>query len=726
MGRKKKEIRLKEPVRIREKKIAGGNISLYLDIYQKGLRKKETLKLYLVPEINAATKLQNANTRKLAEQIKAQRILDIQREGLVDWDKVKKSRMTLTKWMDDFVKYNAELSESSMKTKRNTHARIDQYLLYIGKPEFLLKDVDKEFCKGFITFLKTCTYNDGKKQLSTTTCRMFVNYFGSSLAKAVRDGLIEQNPFLLLEAKEKPQKRVAEREFLTIEEIKKVMNTPCRYELVKKAFLFSCFTGLRYSDMKALNWSEIHKAADGKTEYIDHIQVKTKDRVTIPLSEETKKIDTEKALDKVKSRTKVRNLSWWGWTQRIAAILSVPLLIGVLALYPDRQQPVVTAQMVEIKTNAGMTTSVLLPDSTVVHLNSESSLRYPTFFAGDVRQVELNGEAYFDVTQHPRKRFIVSTPHHSQVEVYGTSFNVEAYGNETPISTTLIEGSVGFIYKNSKGKFQKSMLSPRQKLVYSPQTGDIKCYATSGESEISWKDGKLIFNDTPLDEVLHMLGKRFNVEFVLSNKGLKGFFIHIHPAFAAVLGVVDAAGILFNPGALDYRIQEALPVHPAHAPGNGAVVGYGFSQLIAHHAVAVLVIVAVGEGYGAVDVVLGVCALRLVDGASRCVVVLRTVVLVADGEHEMREHGEFDESEPPVLLVLFRMQVLCFGAECELAVDVPLTLGNGDVGLDHSAFAFHHGLVVLLVQILEVEFEVLGDFLVSLFYAYYYCYCEIR
>ena len=64
MGRKKKEIRLKEPVRIREKKIAGGNISLYLDIYQKGLRKKETLKLYLVPEINAATKLQNGRNRQ--------------------------------------------------------------------------------------------------------------------------------------------------------------------------------------------------------------------------------------------------------------------------------------------------------------------------------------------------------------------------------------------------------------------------------------------------------------------------------------------------------------------------------------------------------------------------------------------------------------------------------------------------------------------------------------
>ena len=115
-----------------------------------------------------------------------------------------------------------------------------------------------------------------------------------------------------------------------------------------------------------------------------------------------------------------------------------------------------------------MTTSVLLPDSTVVHLNSESSLRYPTFFADDVRQGELHGEAYFDVTHHPRKRFIVSTPHHSQVEVYGTSFNVEAYGNETPISTTLIKGSVGFIYKTTKGNFQR-VFSPPDRSWFIPR-----------------------------------------------------------------------------------------------------------------------------------------------------------------------------------------------------------------------------------------------------------------
>ena len=289
MGRKKKEIRLKEPVRIREKVLAGGNISLYLDIYCQGNRKKEGLKLYLVPEVSATARIQNANTRKLAEQIKAQRILDIQKEGLVDWEKVKTSRITLDNWFDRFIAEDAELSASSQRSKRNVKARVIEYLNHIGRPNLSLKEVDKEFCKGFIAFLKTCTKKDGAKKLSQTTQRLFVNRFGSAMAMAVREGIIDSNPFALLDKKDKPQKRIAEKEFLTIEEIQKAIDTPCRYEIVKKAFLFCCFTGLRYSDMKCLKWSEIRTAPDGISQYIDHIQVKTKDRVTIPVSDETRR-----------------------------------------------------------------------------------------------------------------------------------------------------------------------------------------------------------------------------------------------------------------------------------------------------------------------------------------------------------------------------------------------------------------------------------------------------
>ena len=286
MAKTKKEIKVKEPVRIREKVLDGGTISLYLDMYHKGNRKKEGLKLYLIPETTPAAKLQNKNTRKLAEQIKAQRILDIQKDGLVDWEKLKKSRTTLLSWLEDFVTCEEKLSPSSVRPKRNAKDRVKEYLTSIGKPDLLLSEVDKEFCRGFVAFLRTCKIYKGKKTMSDTTARLLMYRIIEAMNKAVVDGLIPSNPFKSLEAKEKPKMKNGRREFLTVEELKVLIKTPCRYDIVKKAFLFSCFTGLRYSDMKSLKWSEIHTTADGKARYIEHRQVKTKKTVTIPLSEE--------------------------------------------------------------------------------------------------------------------------------------------------------------------------------------------------------------------------------------------------------------------------------------------------------------------------------------------------------------------------------------------------------------------------------------------------------
>lgn len=286
MAKKKKEIKVKEPVRIREKTLGDGTISLYLDMYHKGNRKKEGLKLYIIPETTPAAKLQNKNTRRLAEQIKAQRILDIQKDGLVDWDKLKKSRITLVSWLEDFVTCEAQLSPSGVISKRNAKVRVEEYLASIGKPDMRLADVDREFCRGFVAFLRTCKSHRGKETISDTTARLLMSRVAAAMNKAVVEGLIPSNPFKALEAKEKPKIAASRREFLTVEELKVLINTPCRCDIVKKAFLFSCFTGLRYSDMKSLLWSEVHTAADGKTLYLEHRQVKTKKTVTIPLSEE--------------------------------------------------------------------------------------------------------------------------------------------------------------------------------------------------------------------------------------------------------------------------------------------------------------------------------------------------------------------------------------------------------------------------------------------------------
>ena len=236
-----------------------------------------------------------------------------------------------------------------------------------------------------------------------------------------------------------------------------------------------------------------------------------------------KKVDTEKALLKVKSRmsgNRHKGTMWWQWAQRAAAILFIPLLVTLMLQYWGGNEQEL-AQIMEVKTNPGMMTSLTLPDGTLVYLNSESTLSYPSRFDNDTRNVTLQGEAYFEVAKNPEKKFIVSTSHQSQIEVLGTHFNVEAYEKEDRISATLVEGKIGFIYK-SNDVSKKVLMDPGQKLVYDSKDNKVQLYSTSGESEIAWKEGKIIFRNTPLEEGLRMLEKRYNVEFIIKNDRLKG------------------------------------------------------------------------------------------------------------------------------------------------------------------------------------------------------------
>lgn len=233
-----------------------------------------------------------------------------------------------------------------------------------------------------------------------------------------------------------------------------------------------------------------------------------------------KKVDTEKALLKVRSQmTGNKKTMWWQWAERAAAILFIPLLVTLLLQYGggDSQE---MAQIMEVKTNPGMTTSLKLPDGTIVFLNSESTLTYPSHFDGDTRKVTLRGEGYFEVAKNPEKRFIVSTSHQSQIEVLGTHFNVEAYEKDNWVSTTLVEGKIGFILEQDKSS-KKILMNPGQKLIFNSKDGKTQLFTTSGESETSWKDGKIIFKNTLLEEGLRMLEKRYNVEFVIQNNRLK-------------------------------------------------------------------------------------------------------------------------------------------------------------------------------------------------------------
>lgn len=107
-----------------------------------------------------------------------------------------------------------------------------------------------------------------------------------ALNKAVRDGILSANPLKSISSKEKYQPTESMREYLTLEEMKAAMAAPCPHEDVKRAFLFSCFTGLRLSDVRSLTWGKIVKAPDGKTLYIRIKMQKTQKLVNVPLSKE--------------------------------------------------------------------------------------------------------------------------------------------------------------------------------------------------------------------------------------------------------------------------------------------------------------------------------------------------------------------------------------------------------------------------------------------------------
>lgn len=289
MGRPKKALKVKEPIRLRERKLANGNLGLYLDIYVKGTRKYESLGLYLIPEKTPLDKQMNIHTRQVAEKIKADRIIALQERGIKQYEKIKQSNMSLLDWLRKYEQENFGFRPSTLKGRVDTRKKVEEYLEQQKTPYISMNEVDADFCRGFLRFLATaknsvCTINE--RTISPGCAHHHQAVFNGALNKAVREGLLTANPMKSLDRKEKFQPSPEDREFLTIEELRSLMALPCSNEQVKKAFVFSCFTGLRLSDARTLTWRKVYKTPDGKTLYIHVFMQKTQKPNNIPLSQE--------------------------------------------------------------------------------------------------------------------------------------------------------------------------------------------------------------------------------------------------------------------------------------------------------------------------------------------------------------------------------------------------------------------------------------------------------
>jgi transmembrane sensor len=209
-----------------------------------------------------------------------------------------------------------------------------------------------------------------------------------------------------------------------------------------------------------------------------------------------------------------RRFSW----SRMAATVSLLLLAGV-ALYqwlPEIRQWLPAAMETSV-TPRGEQSQMTLPDGTRVWLNAASTLEFPLRFTNRAtREVWLKGEAFFDVAHNKQQPFLVHTSGIT-IKVLGTRFNVKSYGEEV-VETTLVEGKVEL--ENPKGEVTRVTLLPNQKATFSKKTTQITLSEVEPALYTSWKEGKLLFKNAPMQEVLQTFSREFNVNIRLANKNI--------------------------------------------------------------------------------------------------------------------------------------------------------------------------------------------------------------
>lgn len=274
----KRNSKSKEPVRIRFKKLANGSVSVYLAINVNGRRTYDYLKLYLVPETDQTAKLQNRQTMEAVYAIKAQRILQIT-NGAAGIKKDLRNKMRLVDWLK--IYQDRQVNKGKRGAKRWVRTMIFVIEGYDGGKDATLADIDHQWLTDFMIYLMNDYVTYKKTKLTNGTVDNYLRCLKAAFNVAVEEGIMPANPMLALD-RSHLKGTTYEREFLSVEEVKKLIDTPCRRPDIKGAFLFSCFCGLRISDVRSLQWK--HVVTAGGKMYLKITQFKTRRPLTIPLS----------------------------------------------------------------------------------------------------------------------------------------------------------------------------------------------------------------------------------------------------------------------------------------------------------------------------------------------------------------------------------------------------------------------------------------------------------
>ncbi|HFK5583474.1 recombinase [Elizabethkingia anophelis] len=264
-------------ITLKRKNLKDGQISLYIEYYKGStidlngkrihLREFEYLKLYLNAEPkNAKEKKDNKETLELAENILAIRKTNYI-QGKFDIKSTTKSKRT-------FLNYFAEIMEEKQKQDSSNNYgnwfSTFQHLKKIISPNMTFEEVDETFIKKVRNYIDYDARSKSDLPLSQNSKYSYFNKFKAALRSAFDDGYLSINYATKLKSFDQAE---SQREYLTFEELQSLSKSPCKYEILKRAFIFSCLTGIRWSDINAMTWSEVRD--EGENSRINFRQEKT-------------------------------------------------------------------------------------------------------------------------------------------------------------------------------------------------------------------------------------------------------------------------------------------------------------------------------------------------------------------------------------------------------------------------------------------------------------------
>ena len=210
--------------------------------------------------------------------------------------------------------------------------------------------------------------------------------------------------------------------------------------------------------------------------------------------------------------------------EKAAAILFIPLLAAFIWYYLS-SQPVKDrfTVMNEVENAFGTVSKLTLSDGTKVWLNSGSSFKYPLVFSRKERKVYLSGEAYFEVAKDKKRPFVVNA---SVIDVMatGTVFDVMAYEGDEKVISTLVSGRIKMVREKGSYNYETIVdINPGYMAVLDKSQKNVEVKRADIDKMTAWKDGKLIFRNDPIDEVIKKLNRWYNADIILVDNELRSY-----------------------------------------------------------------------------------------------------------------------------------------------------------------------------------------------------------